>query len=454
MTQKIPLRSGVWYGDRQIELQLPDDWEVEVLRPSVPRPLRSLEIEAALNSPAGSPTIPELCRGKSRPLIVVDDLNRPTPAYAVMPQVLSRISEAGIPPENVTFLMATGSHGLPDVEALRKKVGPLGDRSRMLVHNCFTDAVRIGKTKAGTPVEINKAFLDADVIIGIGGIYPNHTAGFGGGTKLVLGALGIRSIYALHFRNTKQGWGSEGVDASFRRELDEIAAMVGLNFVISPIIDPDRNVIQVFCGKPQVYFSEAVSFYRRIYETRGSGGADVVIANTYPNDLSLTFARMKGFTPLTAGSPGVTKIAIASCDEGIGLHNIWPFMNPPRGYFWRHYRMVFSVKSIGQILMKMVEIVQRKLRGRRVKIAAGIKPGPIWLYRTAGRLEDFLDHIPGMRMTDNWDEIITAVKSEHPGVEKIKAQVYTCAFLQLVGEHSPEHAVEAAAAEEVASEAV
>jgi nickel-dependent lactate racemase len=434
MSTKTSLRSGVWYGDREIEVEFPDGWEVDVVRPNFPPPLSRQEIEAVLDAPTGRPAIQELCRGKKQPLIIVDDLNRPTPAAAVMPSIMRRMAEVGIPPEDVTILMATGSHGLPGMEAIHKKAGPAAARSRLLVHNCFKDAVRVGKTRAGTPIYLNRALLEADVVLGIGGIYPNHTAGFGGGTKLILGVLGIQSIYALHFGNPAQGWGENGIDQTFRRELDEIAEKSGLDFVISPIIDGDRNIIQMYCGDPRRYFPEAVVYYRKIYETRGVDGADVVIANTYPNDLSLTFARMKGFSPLAACGPGITKIAIAACDEGLGLHNIWPFVNVPRRHRWNHIRRVLAVKPGQAIIARGFSFLRRKLSPPRKEPASEKISNPVWLYRPAGRAEDFQGSIPGIKVRENWPEIITAARLEHPNKKELIVRIYPYSFLQLIND--------------------
>ena len=48
----------------------------------------------------------------------------------------------------------------------------------------------------GSGIEVQ--LVAADWIVGIGGIYPNNTAGFGGGSKLALGVLSRESIKHLH----------------------------------------------------------------------------------------------------------------------------------------------------------------------------------------------------------------------------------------------------------------
>src|SRR4029077_5228670 len=57
---------------------------------------------------------------------------------------------------------------------------------------------------------------------------------------------------------------------------------------------------------------------------------DVVIANAYPMDVSLTFARSKGLAPLAHSGSQASRVLIAACPEGLGLHRIFPYLNGPR----------------------------------------------------------------------------------------------------------------------------
>jgi hypothetical protein len=292
---------------------------------------------------------------------------------------------------------------------------------------------KIGRTSYGTPVWVNKAVKDSDVVIGVGGIYPNHTAGFGGGSKLALGILGIDSRYHLHFRHKGIFWGDINTDITFRRELDEIAKLIGMDTTISLIIDADRNIIKMYSGDQRQYFSEAVSFYHELFCTAKPESADVVISNTYPNDLSLTFARMKGFVPLSCCGKGVSKIAIASCNEGLGLHNIWPFINVPRFQKVKHYWRLLSVMSLGKIIGKIFRKICRVLqRVPRSQLSDDLKPlNPVWLYRTGDDVEKLPTCVPGINITSDWSEILEAVSKEQSNRENLKVLVYPCAFLQL-----------------------
>ncbi len=434
----LTLRTGVWVSDERIELPVPTEWEVDVLRPRTPAPLGNDRLEAALDLPLGRPSIEELCKGKSRPVVIVDDLNRPTPVSRILPSVLARIEKAGIPKHRVTIVMATGSHGLPKEDAWVRKIGPEAASScRLRIHDCFRDARSIGKTRSGTPVSVNRAVLQGDVVMGIGGIYPNRTAGLGGGSKLALGVLGLRTIYALHTRHGMSGWGSSGVDNAFRRDLDEIAEMIGMSLSISVILDGDRNIVRIDCGDSRRYFPDAARYYFETFRTRGPAGADVVISNAYPNDLSLTFARAKGFEPLAGCSPGASRISVASCSDGIGLHNIFPFVNKPR-----FHRVVHPLRRIaclppGEAVAKGVEKAGRVLAARlRRKATTGHQPRegpthPVWLYRPGDPAVALPPRIPGVRVASSWPDVVETVRTEQGGRKGLRVTVYPCAFLQI-----------------------
>jgi lactate racemase len=151
LTTLRELRTAAWHGDRELPLAFPTDWDVSIVRPDTPAPLSEAEIAGVFEQPVGHPRISELARGKSRPLVIVDDLTRPTPADRVLPFVLRELHSAGVSPPDVTLLMAKGTHGAPSPDAMTKKVGPEAASScRLLVHDDLRDVVKIGHTSFGT----------------------------------------------------------------------------------------------------------------------------------------------------------------------------------------------------------------------------------------------------------------------------------------------------------------
>ncbi|PYV58017.1 MAG: hypothetical protein DMG97_16990 [Acidobacteria bacterium] len=437
----MQLRTAAWYGDEIIRLDFPADWEICEKWPATPLPLTDEQITASLENPVGQPPVKQMCQGKSRPLIIVDDLNRPTPASRVLPFLLRQFGEAGIQPKNVRILMAGGTHGRARTDAMSKKVGTEAAGScQLILHDCKVDLVNLGTTSFGTPILVNKEVVASDFIVGIGGIYPNHTAGFGGGAKLALGVLGMRSIMHLHYRHKALGWGISETDGTFRKDLDEIARAIQLKTAISLQVNADREVIRLDCGDHFVYYKNAVAFAIKAFSTSVHTGADVVISNTYPNDLSLTFARMKGMSPLRHCGRGASRVAIASCCEGEGEHGLFPLI-APRFHRARTLFRQLSVLKPSEAGRKIATRLEQKFastfrrHGRR-RAESTLKPNrPILLYRPCRRCDPLPSHISGMRVTCSWSDVLQTIKKEQGGRGNLKVLIYPCAPLQCFSHH-------------------
>ncbi len=439
MVPENRLRTAVWYGDQPFSLYFPAEWDVTILWPRTPPPLTDDQIAEILERPTAQSPIRQMCRGKSRPLVIIDDLTRPTPVARIMPFLLRHFQDAGVSARNVRILVATGTHGAPGMEAMARKVGPeAASACPILVHDPTRDLVKIGTTSFGTPVIVNKESVGADFVVGIGGIYPNHTAGFGGGSKLALGILGFRSIMDLHYRHQSVGWGFYGIQNEFRKDLDEIARMIRLNTMISLHVDAERQLVRVICGHHLSYYKDEVAFSRQAFTAPMPTEADVVISNAYPSDISLTFTRKKGITPLRHCPPGVSRIVIASCSEGAGYHGLFPFVNRPRFHRSRQIARRISILKPREITRKIALRFYRALQAAPTENvilqmagrAKSIPQNPIWLYRPGNHSESLPSQIPGMRLSYSWTEILQAVRKEQAGRKYLKVLLYPCAPLQ------------------------
>ena len=101
-------------------------------------------------------------------------------------------------------------------------------------------------------------------MIGIGGVYPQHTVGFGGGSKLALGVLGRKSIMHLHYGHASVG-GTYNINNDFRRDVTEIAQMIGLNTVYTLHVNAHLELVNLMCGDHFSYYPHAARFSRERY---------------------------------------------------------------------------------------------------------------------------------------------------------------------------------------------
>ena len=441
--RELQLRTGAWYGDYVWRAAIPPSWNVDVFTPRAGKPLTDAQIRERLEAPDGQPPIRELCRGKTRPVVIVDDLNRPTPAWRVMPALLRQFKDAGISPHDVGIVVASGTHGLPPIDAFAKKVGKeAATLCRLYVHDCDRNLINLGRTSFGTPVLVNRHVVDSDFLVGIGGLYPNHSAGFGGGSKLALGVLGFRSIAGLHYGHKSMGWGaSNSLSSTFRRDLDEIAQLIGLNTTVSILLNADRDAVELRCGDHSTYYADLLDSAREAYRAPSPHqDTDVVISNAFPEDLSLTFARMKAFHLLDAAPRHASRIAIASCSEGLGFHALFPFMNAPKYHRLRmnimHVRMLLGKPDI--LARRVFRRLARQVDSRRgASTPARSTRNPIWLFRPdladTAHLPALPAEIPGIRVTSSWDEVIEGVSREQGFDAGLRVVIYGCASMQWLG---------------------
>jgi nickel-dependent lactate racemase len=449
------LRTGVWYGDLPLHLDFPRGWDVRFLWPRTPPPLTDQQICEALEHPVGQPPLRELCRGKLRPLILVDDLNRPTRVFRVLPFVLQQFEDAGIPSRNVTILMAGGTHGLSPGNAIHKKVGPLAAEScRLVVHDPRRRAVKVGRTSFGTPVLVNHEVVASDFVMGIGGLYPNSTVGFGGATKIALGALQLAAISYLHHRHRGAGRGAFAIDGSFRQDLNEVARTIGLRSTVTVHLNAGREVVRVAAGDPQQYYPQEETFAREAYRAPFPDEADVVISNAFPNDLSFTFVWMKGIAPVRRCPVNASRIVIGSCSEGMGSHGVYPVVNPPRFHARRDHLRRLRVMGIEEISRKITNRLSRIMGGKTNGASrAEADPklpnwkNPIWLYRPGSQAEKLPPIMRGIHIRESWPEIVSRVQNEQGDRDALRVFLYTCAPLQFLERFEEESADSSGAGE-------
>jgi nickel-dependent lactate racemase len=432
------LATAAWYGDSELSLDYPTSWSVSTLWPDTPPPLDGEALQKALANPVRQPRLADFAAGKTKPIVIVDDLTRPTPAADVVPLLLRELALAGLAAEQISFIVGTGTHGPADHGSVVKKIGPdAAARVRIVPHDHRRNVVAVGRTSFGTRVFVNREVADSDLVVGIGGVYPQHSTGFGGGSKLALGVCGFRTIRDLHYRHPSMK-GSYEVENDFRRDLDEVASLIGLQTSVSIHVDENRRIVRLVCGDHQAYYHDAVEFARRTYAAPLPGEADVVIANAYPIDVSLTFMRSKGVIPLLHAGRRASKVIVAACPEGIGHHGLFPFIDPPRFARARHVLRVIRARPL-----EVPTKVMRRARGKVTRFGRLQSPGngstglassgnPIWLYVPGSTRTPLPDAIPGMNPVYSWSQIIENIEAEQGGRRSLKAIVYPCAPLQVL----------------------
>ncbi len=326
-----------WYEPKELELTLPDTWQVEVDNMAgYDRPgLKPDEIRAAIRNPIGMPPIRELAKGKKEVVILFDDMTRVTRAAEIAPFILEELAEAGIPDNRIRFIAAIGLHGTMNRIDLAKKIGEeIVGRFRVYNHNAFNKGTYVGTTSTyKTEVFINQEVASCDLKIAIGSVVPHPMCGYSGGGKLILpGVSSFETINYNHHRFVEDkkkyqdkeimGMGFHGKNPT-RADIDEAASLAGLNMIINCILNSWGETVSVFAGAMKPAFEAAVEEARTHYLTPTLKDKDIIIANTFAkaNEAAIGL----GIASPAVARSGGDIVLIANAPDGLIPHYLRSF---------------------------------------------------------------------------------------------------------------------------------
>jgi nickel-dependent lactate racemase len=323
------MRMDLAFGKTGLTVVLPEGYRYRVLEARTAKPLAdpAAAIEAALDNPIGSPALVRLAQGKRSAAISVCDITRPAPNRQVLPPLLARLIQAGIPRESITILIATGLHRPATGAEIREIVGEsIASTYRIVNHNAreLSEHRPLGVTKSGTPVYVDERFVSADLHITLGFIEPHLMLGFSGGRKLIAPGLAAQeTIKVLHspkfMRDARASEGSME-DNPLHSELLEIARMARHDFIVDAVLDRDRRIAGVFAGNAVEAHRRGVQMVSEVMLETLDEPVDAVITSSAGYPLDLTFYQaIKGITAAShIVKPGGRILLVAACDEGAG----------------------------------------------------------------------------------------------------------------------------------------
>ncbi len=317
------------YGTGTLPIEIPDKNVAGVLEISESVPLSDEDgaVRAAIAEPIASSPLAVLAKGRESACIVISDVTRPVPNKVILPPLLETLEHAGISRDKITILIATGIHRPNEGEELEQMVGRyIMDSYRILNH--FSQEPEnhgyLGRTQKGTPVYIDKVYLESDLKITTGLIEPHLMAGYSGGRKAVCpGVASIETMKVMHgpelMEHPKSSVGIlEG--NPFHREATEIALMAGVDFNLNVAIDKQRRITGVFAGDVVESHRVGAQFVEKQAKVTLPAPADAVVVSSAGYPLDATFYQaIKGLlTAVEIVKQGGSILLVAACGEGIG----------------------------------------------------------------------------------------------------------------------------------------
>jgi len=318
------------FGKTDLQLELPAGWNLRAVAEPAPYPAVddvAAACREALEKPIGAPPLHELARGKSKVVIVLEDVARPTPVHQFAEPVADALAQAGVPDEAVTVLTGLGIHRPMSEDEVKAKIGePLFARYKWINHNADPGEhlAHLGRTERGTEVWLNRAVVEADLVIALGCVEPHIIASFGGGMKMILpGVAGRETVAANHAINTRpETFNNVGLDPDknpMRQDLEEAAAMLDTPvFIVNAVLRGDLSIARFVAGDAIQAHREGCRTAAEIFGAPVPGKADVVITSSHPMDHDFRQGAKAVANTIRALKPGGTMLCLMACEQGVG----------------------------------------------------------------------------------------------------------------------------------------
>jgi nickel-dependent lactate racemase len=183
--------------------------------------------------------------------------------------------------------------------------------------------VEVGKNR-GVPVELCRAYVEADVRIVTGFVEPHLFAGYSGGAKGVMpGVAGAHIVMSNHgaanLAHAKASWCVTDGNPVFE-QIQSVVALCPPQFLLNVTIDTERRITGVFAGEMLHAHQAAVRQAAQQYLAPIRNPYDVVVVTNmgYPADTTL-YQSVKGMSVAAeAVREGGAIVLVAGCEEGIG----------------------------------------------------------------------------------------------------------------------------------------
>lgn len=373
------------HGDRTIEVLLPPGAETLGMREFAPLARPADEIRRSLEAPIGTPPLPKIIEAKGKPAgklsvcIATSDITRPVPykgESGILDPLLRILHDCGVPRENVTLLVGTGTHR---PSTAQEKVAMFGERVaaefRIIDHVCDDESMLtyIGRTRSGTEIHINRHFIEADVKIATGLVESHFMAGVSAGRKAICPALvsrkTIERFHSTQFLSSPNATNLVLEGNPCHEESLEIARKTGVDFIVNTVLNRRLELIGVFSGDLEQSHAKAVELVRRVVAIPVEREYDIVLThggyvgiNHYQNAKAacnaLPVVRKGGFVILAACERDEDPIGPATYKTLLQLLKL----QGPDGYLaallnpaWKFTRDQWEPQMWGKVISKIGE---------------------------------------------------------------------------------------------------
>ena len=253
------------FGRLDFTLQVPAHAEILSMGQAEPLENPAQAIRQALREPIDSPPLADIVRSRlsadpeATAVVVISDDTRPVPYSGedgILFPLLDEMMQAGLPPQRIRLLVATGTHHAMSDESLRALLDPrifaLGFPIHS--HDCRRKAemVCVGRTEIGGDALINRVYVESGIKILTGLVESHFMAGVSGGRKSICpGLLSEESIHILHAGPILSSPRAADLILEgnpVHEEALAVARMAGCDMTVNVTLDSSYRLTGIFAG--------------------------------------------------------------------------------------------------------------------------------------------------------------------------------------------------------------
>ncbi len=325
-TYSIPI------GKRQEEVNLPEEhviYDIHGNDATVCEDIKAATLEAIRN-PIDSKPLREIVKAGETVTIIVSDMTRLCGTDKFLPVIVEELNSVGVKDEDITVLIATGTHRAHTPEEDVVVCGEeMVKRLRIVQHNCRDreSMMVLGKTSFGNEVALNKVAVNCDRLILTGAVTLHPFAGFGGGRKALMpGSASYESIMMNHCMTMSPvdgGGMNKNCDASLldnnpvHLDMKECVELRNPDFLVNTVFTPDGDISEVVAGHWYTAWEQGTRDLMKMSASHIKELADVVICSCggFPKDMNLYQATKAHMNAQFAVKPGGILIAVMDCPD-------------------------------------------------------------------------------------------------------------------------------------------
>ena len=236
----------------------------------------AIAVAAALEQPLEYPPLAQTTTPGDRVVVVLDS---GLPQIAQVTAAVVRVLMASaIDPDGITILRSEADGGVGMEDPLRLIPGPAAERIRFLTHDPANrrNLAYLAAAEGGEPILLNRLLTDADVVLPVGCMQREHSAGYFGIHTTIYPEYSDKHTQA-RFRKHDRFTGN-GHHRELQHEVNHVAWLLGVNFSVQVVPGAGDGILHVLAGQSDVVRRHCRELYRAAWNRSVAQRANLVVA--------------------------------------------------------------------------------------------------------------------------------------------------------------------------------